>query len=254
MKQLFIAFVAIATLFACKKEDSFQQPTSDKLLELQSGSEYLKLQYGTNGKLTKAIMVDEAVTNGEEVTFNIAYNAEGRISEVQKSDGETIRPVYENNRLVRADVFEGVERIGYTAYGYENGVVKTAEIKFTAFNDEITMMKFAFTYDAQQRVSQTSLWMFNPLTDQLEFAGRTNTEYDNKVNPLYSIKDFLILIWEIPAPNNIVKETQFNSDGSTDEVREYNITYNDKNQPSQAVMRSTSNGQQSNTNISFRYR
>lgn len=254
MKQLLIAMVAISTLFACKKEDSLQQPASDKLLELQSGSEYLKLQYGSNGKLSKAIMVDETATNGEEVTFNISYNAEGKISEVQKSDGETIRPVYENNRLVRAEVIAGAERIGYTAYGYENGVLKTAEIKFTAFNDEITMMKFAFTYDAQNRVSQTHLWLYNPLTDELEFAGRTNTEYDNKVNPLYAIKDFLMLIWEIPAPNNIIKETQFKPDGSTDEVREYNITYNDKNQPAQAVMRSNSNGQQSDTNITFRYR
>lgn len=254
MKKLIIALLATSTFFACKKEDSFQQPGSDKLLELQSGSEYLKLQYSPNGKLTKAIMVDETVTNGDEVTFNISYNTEGKISEVQKSDGETIRPIYENNRLVRAEVLAGAERIGYTAYGYENGVLKTAEIKFTAFNDEVTMMKFAFAYDAQQRVSQTHLWMLNPLTDELEFAGRTSTEYDSKVNPLYSIKDFLMLIWEMPAPNNIIKETQFKPDGSIDEVREYNITYNEKNQPSQAVMRSSSNGQQSDTNISFRYR
>jgi hypothetical protein len=241
-------------LFACKKESSSTLPEGDKLLEVTTVDEHLKLQYDANGLVTKAFVKDVTATNGDEVVFNITYGSAGQINEVRKSDGEIIKPIYENNVLVRADVLSGIERIGYTSYEYLNGFVKSAEIKFVAFGDEISTMKFVFNYDAQQRVQRTNVWLYNPLTQTLVPAGYTTTEYDNKKNPLHAVKDLMLLLWEVPAVNNIIKEVQHNEDNTIDEIREYSYTYNDKQQPTQAVLKTTAGGQQSNTNINFRYR
>ena len=253
MKRILMACTILLSLAACQKENSVETPGQERLAEVRFGDEYAKFEYAANGQLTKAIVKDDVSTTGEEVVFNISYGSAGQISEVQKSDGETIRPMYQNNRLVKAEVFSGAEKVGYTDYIYENNLLKTVEIKFTAFGDDITTMKFVFTYDAQQRIQRSHVWLLNPLTDVLEDAGYSVLEYDNKTNPLYQARDFMLLLWDLPSPNNITKETQFLADNTLDETREYTYTYNSKNQPASAVQKTTSGGQQSNTNITFRY-
>lgn len=253
MKQLLIAFFAVVTFWSCDKENDTDPSAGTRLVEQRTGDEYVKLQYGSNGKIVKAIVVDQAITNGEEVTYNIAYNTAGRISEVTTSNGEKIRTEYANNRLVKAVVLEDNQEKSHTIYQYENGLLKTAEIKISFLGQTFTSMKFAFGYDAQQRVNKTDLWMVNPLTDELEYAGHTLTEYDSKKNPLYEFDDFLLLMWQVPAQNNVVKETQFLEDNTVDEVREFIFTYNAKNYPVQAIMRTTSNGSSQDITMGFVY-
>lgn len=253
MKQLLIAFFAVVTFWSCNKENDVDPLAGTRLVEQRTGDEYVKLQYGSNGKIVKAIVLDQAITDGEEVTYNIAYNTAGRISEVTASNGEKIRTEYANNRLVKAVVLEDNQEKSHTIYQYENGLLKTAEIKVSFLGQTFTSMKFGFSYDAQQRVNKTDFWMVNPLTDELEYAGRTLTEYDSKKNPLYEFDDFLLLMWQVPAENNVVKETQFLEDNTLDEVREFIFTYNAKNYPVQAIMRTTSNGSSQDITLGFVY-
>ncbi|MCU0404512.1 MAG: DUF3836 domain-containing protein [Chitinophagaceae bacterium] len=254
MKQLLIAFFAVITFMSCNKDNDDQPSTGTRLIEQKTGEdEYVKLQYGTNGKVVKAIVVDENITEGEEVTYNITYNAAGRISQVTNSNGETIIAEYQNDRLIKAVIKAGPQEIGHTDYQYENGRLKGAEIFFNLVSEEVPSMKYAFTYDAQQRVSKSELWMINIFSEELEPAGRTEIQYDNKKNPLYELADFLLLVWEVPAENNIVKETQYASDNTVDEVRDYIFTYNAKDYPVTAIMRTTMNGQQQESNLRFSY-
>jgi YD repeat-containing protein len=254
MKYLLIAFFVFTTFFSCKKDNDNEPFLGLRLVEQRTGDEYVKLQYDGNGKIIKAIMLDEDLTNGEVVTYLIAYNGAGRISEVTNSNGETVRPEYENNRLVKAVVFVGNQEIGQTDYHYENGLLKEAEIKFKLFGQESTTMKFSFTYDAQLRVKQSDLWMLNPFTDELESAGYTVMEYDTKNNPLIEFSDFLLLMWDVPAANNVVKETQYFADDTVDEVRDYIFSYNALGYPVQAIMRTTSNGVQQDINLKYTYK
>lgn len=253
MKHFFIAFFATITFFSCNKDVDNDSPAEGRLIEQRTGNEYVKLQYGSNGKIVKAIVLDEAITDGEEVTYNIAYNAAGRISEVTSKEGEVIRSEYANNRLVKAVILGDGQEIGHTDYHYENGLLKEAEISSRFFNQSFTTMKFSFTYDAQQRVKQSDLWMLNPLTDELEPAGYTVMEYDNRKNPLVGFSDFMLLMWQVPAENNVVKETQYFADDTIDEIREFNFTYNALQYPVQGIMRTTVNGQHVDTNLKFTY-
>jgi hypothetical protein len=50
-----------------------------------------------------------------------------------------------------------------------------------------------------------------------------------------------------------VKETQYASDNTVDEVRDYIFTYNAKDYPVTAIMRTTMNGQQQEFNLRFSY-
>lgn len=253
MKQILIVCLAVFSLAACKKESATEVLGGDKLLEIKTGDEYLRFQYNTSGKLVKAVVKDESTTNGDEVVFDISYGSAGQISEVRKSDGEIIRPVYDGNEMTRAEVYIGNEKIGHTDYEYLNGLLKSVEIKFTAFGDDISTMKFILNYDGLQRVQKTSVWLLNPITSQLEPSGYVTNEYDNKKNPLHEISDFMLLLWENPGANNITKETQYHNDNSLDEVREFTYTYSQKQTPTQATMKTTSGGQQSNTTINFKY-
>ena len=255
MKQFFIAFLAITTFFACKKDNDKDndQPAGSRLVEQRTGDDYVKLEYGANGKVNKAIVLDEDFTNSEEVTYNISYNAAGRISEVLSSNNEVFQPVYENGRLTKATIMQDNQEIGSTEYTYENGLVKDAIVKFKVFDVEMVTMKFSFTYDAQQRVNQSRMWIHNPITNDLELAGHTEIEYDSKKNPLYDFSDFMLLMWEIPAVNNVVKETEYDSDNEVDEIRDFNYTYNADQYPVQAVMSTSVRGEVWNTILEFKY-
>ena len=253
MKHLLIAFFVIVTFFSCKKDNDNDSSTGTRLVEQRTGNEYVKLLYASNGKIAKAIVLDETLTNGEEITYNISYNNAGRIGEVVSSNGDIIRTTYENNRLVKARVLRANQEIGHTDYHYENGLLTEAEIKFKLFGQEVVTMKFIFKYDAQQRVKQSDIWMQNPITNELELSGYTILDYDDRNNPLHGFSDFMMQMWVVPAPNNVVKETQYFSDHTIEEIREYNFSYNGKDYPVQGIMRTTSNGAIQDTNIKFMY-
>jgi hypothetical protein len=253
MKHYLIAFFAVITIFSCNKDMDNNTPSEGRLIEQRTGNEYVKLQYDNNGKVSKAIVLNEDFTNGEEVTYNISYNAIGRISEVTNTNGELIRTEYENDRLSKAIMLIGNEETGSTEYHYENGLLKEAQVKFKLFELEMITMKFRFTYDGQQRVKQSDLWMLNPITGELEPGGYTVFEFDSHKNPLYDLNDFLLLMWEVPAVNNVIKETQYHTDNTIDEVREFYFTYNAQQYPVEGIMRTKINGQQMDTNLKFKY-
>jgi len=70
---------------------------------------------------------------------------------------------------------------------------------------------------------------------------------------LVGFSDFMMLMWEVPAENNVIKETQYFADDTIDEIREFNFTYNAQQYPVQGIMRTTVNGQHVDSNLKFTY-
>jgi hypothetical protein len=255
MKKFLIICLAAFTLAACEKKDPLPQQDAAQLVELKHGTEHVKLQYAPNGKVSKAIVKDEDLTSGDEIEYLINYNAQGRISEVVSSEGETIRPVYTGGLLTKAEYLAANVVYGFADYTYQNDLVKKVEVKLIEDDEPFTTLKFDLTYNAQKQLLKSEVSIFNPLTQQLEAAGYTTLEYDNKKNPLYDIREFMLLLLDIPAAQNIAKETQFDEANVVDETREYTYTYNAKNVPTAAVQKTTSPGQPVvTTNLTYTYR
>jgi hypothetical protein len=70
---------------------------------------------------------------------------------------------------------------------------------------------------------------------------------------LYEFSDFMLLMWQVPAENNVVKETQYYPDDTVDEIREFILTYNAQQYPVQGIFRTIVNGQQVDKNLKFTY-
>ena len=256
MKKILFVFMTTLTLVACKKNDDLPGQEPEQLLELRHGNEFVKLQYDAAGKVSKAIVKDEVITDGDEVQYTISYNAQGKIAEMLSSDGETVRAVYTNGRLTKAEYVAGNQVYGFTEYEYQNNLVKTIRMKGADNNNNtVTVMLFELTYNAQNQVVKSEVSIRNPFADVLEKAGYTLLDYDSKKNPLYDMGDLMLLLLEVPAANNVIKETQYEADDELEETREYTYTYNSKNLPTGAVLKSTFPGQPATTsNVTYTYR
>ena len=111
---------------SCKKdkdENTTPPPVNtERIKEFKTGEEFIRFEYTTAGEVNKVIIKTDANTGGATLTYNVAY-AGNKIASLE-TPGERIVPVYENNVMKRADIFQDNERVGYTAYYYENSCIE----------------------------------------------------------------------------------------------------------------------------------
>ena len=93
------------------------------------------------------------IADGSTLTYTVNYNAAKKITSLETTD-EKIVPVYENNILTRADIFMENEKVGYTAYQYEGGLIKKATIYFGESNVYFPVLEFIFTYTAAGNIEK----------------------------------------------------------------------------------------------------
>lgn len=254
MKTWSLVALLMLGLIACEKEKSAQPAPGQKITQLETGNEgNMRFTYNAAGQLVKAVITDEDLTNGDEITFDIVYGTNGKMREVRKSDGQTIKPQYVDNEMVKAELFEANELIGFTEYGYLNGHLKQAEVKLMDGNTPKPLMKFVLTYNAQQQPVKSSLWFTDMQTGTLVPSGHVDISYDNRVNPLKHLSDFMLLLLQLPSNNNILQEKQYDKTGALEEVRDFTYSYNSNNMPTTAQVKTTAGTQVSTTNLRYSY-
>jgi hypothetical protein len=194
----------------------------------------------------KVVMQDETVTNGDPVTFNFTY-AQGKISLVQKNDGETLKPTYTNGLLTKVEVLLANDVFSYTEYEWLNGKVKNATLYVMDAGQATPFTKFEFSYNAAGNVGTTRAWIYNPLTDQLEYSGKVDYLYDNRENPLNAFSDFMLMVWRAPSANNAINEKHYDDNDLLEQTVEYTYTYDAKGLPTKASVKTTVVGQPAET-------
>lgn len=241
-------------LIACEKEKSAQPAPGQKITQLETDTDgKMRFTYNATGQLITAVISDEDITNGDEITFSIAYEANGKMKEVRKSDGQIIKPQYVDDELVKAELFEANELVSFTEYSYLNGHLKQAEVKLMDGNTPKSLMKFVLTYNAQQQPIKSSLWFADIQTGALAPAGHVDISYDDKVNPLKQVSDFMLLLLQLPTTNNTLQEKQYDETGALEETRDFIYSYNSNNMPATAQVRTTAGTQVSTSNLRYSY-
>jgi hypothetical protein len=256
-----LAFLLFAGLLSgtasCKKdknENSTPPPAqAERIKEFKTGDEFVRFDYSAAGDVEKVIIKTDANTGGATLTYAVTYGAGKKIAALE-TPGEKIVPVYENNSMTRADIFQDNQRVGYTAYQYENGAIKRATIYFGEENDFNPFLEFIFTHNGAGNVTETVAMMTNGEPGQMVRSGHTTYQYDQKTNPLYAHRELLSLFWLAPSKNNITVENEFDADQQPDDKSVYNYTYNEKGLPKTAVVTQGLPGQPTTTvNLNYTY-
>ena len=260
-RQLFSSlflFTALTTgIVSCKKEKDGDVPTpppaSQRIKEFKSGEEFVRFDYNANGDVTKVTLNSDITTSGSVMTYTVNYNAAKKIASLETTD-EKIVPVYENNILTRADIFVENEKVGYTAYQYEAGLIKKATIYFGESNEYIPALEFIFTYTAADNIEKTETFMATGEPGQMERTGHVSYQYDQKSNPLYAQRELMTLFWQAVSKNNPTVENHFDEDLQPEDKFTYDYLYNSNGLPKSAVVKQGLPGQPIvTTNLDYIY-
>ena len=65
-------------------------------------------------------------------------------------------------------------------------------------------------------------------------AGHAELQYDQKTNPLYAHKDFLLFLWQGPSKNNAVVENIYDAQLTLQDRYQYQYTYQSNGLPEKA--------------------
>lgn len=235
-----ILAVASIAFVSCKKDkkgpgNEPQQPEKKIARVEQNGNTSASFTYNADGTLkTMTSNMDQ----GGLTTFTFTYNAQKKISEVKSSEGYTMKYVYQNNQLRLTENFLDGQKVSENSLEYENGRIKSNTV-FTAFPQDggnvvyLPTFKAVFSYHASGNAQKTSLYILNPMTDELELAQEfVYLQYDNKKSPLASISEVAqVLMFQPLQINNPVVEKVLDKNGTVEESTEHVYTYDGAGYP-----------------------
>ena len=245
--------VSTTFIFSSCKKPSDEPQQSTRIKTVVSPDNEVTFTYNPNGTIKTAAVKNSFSTSGDLITYQLSYNAAGKISEITSDEDVRIVPIYTNGVLAEAsfETLNGIE-LFVTTYEYQSGNLVTAEIE-TAAGQAWT--KFMFQYNAAGNVTKTETFLANPLQgNQLEFAGSIAYTYDAKINPLHPAKELMHLLWMPSSPNNVLTEIHKDENNDLEETVNYTYQYHTNNTPKAAVIQSNVVGEQPvNTNLTFTY-
>lgn len=241
---------------SCKKDkDNSPEPApaAERIKEFKTGDEFIRFDYNTAGDVNKVVINSDVNTGGAVMTYTVNYDAGKKITSLEAT-GEKIVPVYENNLMTRADIFQDNERVGYTAYQFEGGLLKRATIYFGEDTDFQPFLEFNFAYNAAGNITETVALVASGEPGHMERSGHISYQYDQKTNPLYAQRDLLALFWQGASKNNIKVEDHFDADLQPEDKFVYDYQYNNNGLPKTAVVKQGLPGQPAITsNLNFIY-
>lgn len=253
---LFLFAGLLTGAVSCKKDkDNSPEPppAAERIKEFKTGEEFIRFDYNTAGDVNKVTINSDVNTGGAEMTYTVGYDAGKKIILLEAGD-EKIVPVYENNLMTRADIFQDNERVGYTTYLFDGGLIKKATIYFGEATDFQPFLEFNFAYNGAGNITETVALVANGEPGHMERSGHINYQYDQKTNPLYAQRDLLALFWQGASKNNIKVEDHFDENLQPEDKFVYDYQYNNNGLPKSAVVKQGLPGQPVTTsNLNFIY-
>ncbi len=260
IRKSFSALLLLAGLttaaVSCKKDKNDDPgtqppPAAEKLKEFKTGEEFIRFEYNAAGAVTKVTLKNDGTTGDATMIFNVTYSG-NKITSLETT-GQKIVPVYENNVITRADMLQDNEKVGYTAYQYENGSLKRATIYAGEGNDFSPVLEFIFSYN-NGNITEMVTMVADGEPGHMARAGNVTYQHDQKSNPLFTQKDLLALFWQAPSKNNVTVENHFDADQQPEDKFVYNYTYKSNGLPLSAVVTQGLPGQPAATeNVEYIY-
>jgi len=208
-KQLFVMFLASASVFtACKKDDDPKSPKTKQLVKVTTtdadGTAVSTLSYDGSKRLT-------SIKSDDKDTVNITYNSKGELTKfvsISDEDKSTIEITYSAAGAPASAVvkyFNGSELESELAYTYKVESGKVTEIAYKAENVEIGKSKITYSGDNVTKIETTIV--DEELGDLLGLASTITYTYGTKKSPFGGAVKYLIDPFFTPqllAKNEIV--------------------------------------------------
>lgn len=256
-----LAGFALISVVSCSKDDNNPNPGPEpiptkKLVKIEEdGNSTTTFTYNTDGTFQK-ITTNE---NGEGNTMTFGY-ANAKLSTITNSDGSKISYVYENNKISKAEIFDETnKKVSYNEFAYANGKVASVTVKMNISEEGepqfMAWMKTEFTYYANGDTKDMTIYMFDPVTNQMEKTQRRSFEqYDTKTNPLAQLGEFSTVFLMDMSARNPLLEKAFDGDGQLVETVTNEYTYDAQGYPVQVKVTTTpANGTPEISNLKYFY-
>lgn len=257
-KLTLILAVASISVAGCKKDKGPKPVEQTKKISRveENGQTTASFQYNADGSL-KSLTMDLGIL--DPTTFNFTYNAQKKIAEVNTTDGDKVKFVYQAGILVWAENYEEGKKISENNFQYENGRIKSNTL-LTGYpqGDGSTLYKptyrSVFHYNGNGTVQKVSNYTLdnNQLVLENEYVYQ---QYDNKKNPLTIMAEFSqVMMYQAVSANNPVSEKMYNANGGVDETTENVYTYDAAGYPTTVRSTTTVPGQTPTVrNVKFFY-
>ena len=232
-------FAAIIFLASCK-DDRIPDPvsTGKRLEKISQQDEYMSFQYNADGTLKQAEVKDDAASGGGITTYQFAYDGQKRMTLVTTSEGEKMIPAYTGTKLTSVEVKDNNNQsMARSEYTYQGEQLVAALVKAKIGPAMIDILKFTFTYNNAGNNIRTTVFFPDMVNGGMVENSHIEFEYDNKQNPLKDVREFLMLVWQVPSNNNIAREVHTDEDNAVEETVEYTYTYNTLNFPQSAAVK-----------------
>lgn len=239
-------FFASTGFFSCKKDKAEPQTPAPAavLQEYKSADEEIKFEYDAAAQLNKVIV--KADDNGQplQTVYTVKYLPNKKIDELTGNTGTKIKLLYTDNKLQKAETYEANTKTSVVEYEYLNGLLKSAVFKLVDGNTARPFQKQSYTYSSAGNIVRIDNWELDYNTQQLVPAGYVTREYDNKPNPFATVNDIMMILWQASSKNNAIKETRFSTTNQQTEQTTFTYTYNAKQYPISAQVRTQVPGEQ----------
>lgn len=237
MKKLLLPFLLISVLFfSCQSDDENDTPQTNNTATNTTGCLISNIDYEQTGNYFEFGKTGQS----EAIVYNNAF----KVISITNNDG-TIEFLYEDNKLKQSEILMLSLPHDYFYYNYVGDLLDV--VYRVRDNDTISSYNFVFDGAKMMEKSEynfeqgdlnrklvytwtgTNISKIEIYYDETNLAVTYEYEYDNKFNYTYNIGfDNLELALIYPAykcPNNIIRETRINADGTIDNLHSKNISY-----------------------------
>lgn len=227
MRFRWILFSGLVFAIACQKSapdnnNSNSGNSNGKVVKLEQDGDQLKVNYRTDGKIDNMVVI---YGDGSSQTYQFSYNGD-LLNQVDF--GGKWKYYYSGTQLTKVETYNlnNVIRYRYD-YTYTNNKVSSCLQTLINGSLEFPFMKISFEYNADGNVQKKTVFQYiNQQWKQSEAV--TYEGFDTHANVLEPFENLPYLPADMYSPNNPVKETWLDDQGTVNTVVTHQYSYDDQ--------------------------
>lgn len=237
--------VMMAGIVSCGKKVNQpipQQPVSGKLAKVSFGGGYSdSFYYRQDGKLDKIIIFSDLGGATYKEVYQFAYNSIGKVSSVKIENGDEFRYAYVNDQVTAVSryvngVKESYKFINYVGGGTRLESVEEYEKTSPGAIGFAYTFKQEYTYHTDGNLKEEIRYQIDQNGQSKKYQTTRYENYDQHLNVDNTFRHFLYLSGVPVTVNNPTKITRRDEIAGTEQVYNYQFTYNAKAAPVKRTM------------------
>lgn len=242
---IFGQMILMMVMISCGKnteQPSQQHSFSGKLAKVSFGGGYSdSFYYRQDGKLDKIIIFSDLGGATYKEVYQFTYNSMGKVASVQIENGDEYRYAYVNDQVAAVSRYENGVKMSYKFINYvgqgtrlesieEYGKTSPGDIGYAY------LFKQEYTYHTDGNLKEEIRYSINQNGQATKYQTTRYENYDQHLNVDNTFRHFLYLSGVHITVNNPTKITRRDEIAGSEQVYNYQFTYNGKAVPVKRTM------------------